>query len=946
MTTPTMPRRQQTETNREEVFNVELARMLKAHGISAGAERRSRHGVPDVRIELNTGDHVKLECKYSRSRNDLETQLNERLDAFPDDLGILGVVYPEQFREAADVFSCLENAEDIEWWLHGVRGKTEEEHRMRRGSVVDLADHLRVLPLEIEGVDRVQAAAGAVGYALEESAQKIAGHARIARRISDVIAKSDKEKDRAAALRIGCLVLFNALAFQDRLASVDEDVATVNEALRRGLDGLYDTWLYVMDEIDYVPVFELAGNIVDVLKDGPSEVQLPVIEPLVKAVKDTRTLEGHDLSGRLFHTLLSDAKFTGAYYTSVPAATMLARLVFEDWPAGVDWSDHEFPASLNVADLACGTGTLLMAVAAEVERRHTTAGGNKAAALHKAMVEQALYGYDVQLSALHFAATSLAMLNPEIKFDRMRLYEMALGAWGSNILLGSLEFLNSDEAEVQYALSTEETGVATRDARRISGQGLQGVEVGETAKLPDLDLAIMNPPFTRSVIGNLLFGSLPQPERRKLQDELSRRLKSMQASATAGLGAAFVAAVSPKLRPGEGRLALVLPVTVCTGPSWSQTRALIENGYVLDMVIVSHDPTRWNFSDSTDLSEALLIATRRPENEDDAGEHRTTFVNLWNNPKGVLDAHLIADAVNTTQPAKIEESGTALLELDGKHVGEVFSIPETKLKKKQWAGVQFARADVVRIAMKLLYEREIWMPGSRMTKTIPMCRLNQITQIGPDVRRLSDGFDRTSSVTAYPLVSGQDSETRKSISCAPDEYLSPLVKPRGGQRPGYGDHLWKQSARMLVTARSRLNTARIVAMRSDTNVLGSMWWPLLVENDEHEKVFALWLNSSVGLLSLISARNTTMGSWVQWKKSDLERLPILDPRGLTKSQLKGLSDLFDELTDAEFERLPGMADCAARTALDDGVSEILGLPDLRRLRVLLASEPVVSNRGL
>ena len=138
----------------------------------------------------------------------------------------------------------------------------------------------------------------------------------------------------------------------------------------------------------------------------------------------------------------------------------------------------------------------------------------------------------------------------------------------------------------------------------------------------------MNPPFTRSVIGNLLFGSLPAADRRKLQDELSRRLKSRLASATAGLGAAFVAAASPKLRPGEGRLALVLPATVCTGPSWKQTRSLIEHDFALDMVIASHDPQRWNFSDSTNLSEALLIATRRPANQD-AVERRTTFVNLW-----------------------------------------------------------------------------------------------------------------------------------------------------------------------------------------------------------------------------------------------------------------------------------------------------------------------------
>ena len=41
-----------------------------------------------------------------------------------------------------------------------------------------------------------------------------------------------------------------------------------------------------------------------------------------------------------------------------------------------------------------------------------------------------------------------------------------------------------------------------------------------------------------------------------------------------------------------------------------------------------------------------------------------------------------------------------------------------------------------------------------------------------------------------------------------------------------------------------------------------------------------------------------------------------------------------------------MADCPARRRLDDGVSEILSLPDLSNLRRLLASEPVVSNERL
>ena len=41
-----------------------------------------------------------------------------------------------------------------------------------------------------------------------------------------------------------------------------------------------------------------------------------------------------------------------------------------------------------------------------------------------------------------------------------------------------------------------------------------------------------------------------------------------------------------------------------------------------------------------------------------------------------------------------------------------------------------------------------------------------------------------------------------------------------------------------------------------------------------------------------------------------------------------------------------MVACPARQALDDGLSEILVLPDLAKLHALLASEPVVSNRSL
>ena len=537
------------------------------------------------------------------------------------------------------------------------------------------------------------------------------------------------------------------------------------------------------------------------------------------------------------------------------------------------------------------------------------------------------------------------MLNPDIQFDRMDLNVMPLGVEGSNVSLGSLDFLGEETVAVQYALSVEHVGVGVQDPKRVSAGGTRGAAEGVVATLPALDLAIMNPPFTRSVGGNLLFGSLPAAERRKLQNELSRRLKTHRASATAGLGAAFVAAASPKLRPGEGRLALVLPATVCTGPSWEPTRSLVERDFALNVVIASHDPMRWNFSDSTDLSEALLIATRRPENGGST-KRRTTFINLWRNPNSVLDAHRVAQAVTSTTPAMLEETGTALLSVDGQHIGEVVSIPESKIAGRQWVGVQFARADVIRSALRLLDDGEVWIAGESTTATVPLCRLGDLGKIGPDRRDVWDGFERTDTVTAYPMVADHDTERRTRLVTEPDAFLSPLAKPRPGRRLKPLDHLWPKAGQLFVAERLWLETTRVVAMRSEKKALSNVWWPINVGDVSIEKALTVWLNSSLGLLTILTLRTSTRGGWVAMKKADLETLLVLDLRAFSASQLRRLSNLFDSLATSDFERLPGMSSCPARKALDRGLSTALGLPNLNTLRVLLASEPVVSNTRL
>ena len=74
-------------------------------------------------------------------------------------------------------------------------------------------------------------------------------------------------------------------------------------------------------------------------------------------------------------------------------------------------------------------------------------------------------------------------------------------------------------------------------------------------------------------------------------------------------------------------------------------------------------------------------------------------------------------------------------------------------------------------------------------------------------------------------------------------------------------------------------------MGIDRPVLSNVWWPVRIESREWEKAIALWMNSSLGILTLLTNRTSTEGSWVALRKGDLENLPVLDVQALTGDQI-------------------------------------------------------------
>ena len=131
----------------------------------------------------------------------------------------------------------------------------------------------------------------------------------------------------------------------------------------------------------------------------------------------------------IFNRLITDRKLLAAYYTSIPASTILAGLALspDRWPH-VDWTNVEALGEMSIVDPACGTGTLLMAACRQIFQNYTASEVStpEVNLLHQALVERVLFGADVVQAAIHLTAATLAAMSPTVRFAQMQLHTLFL----------------------------------------------------------------------------------------------------------------------------------------------------------------------------------------------------------------------------------------------------------------------------------------------------------------------------------------------------------------------------------------------------------------------------------------------------------------------------------------------------------------------------------------
>ncbi|MDD3581180.1 MAG: hypothetical protein PHW74_09185 [Desulfobacca sp.] len=943
---------------RQEVLNVILAQILQERGVVSVPESIisdvlvHRRRMPDVMIDFY-GLRTVIEGEVGDRPAARERALNSARQRVEEGIAHIGiaVVYPSYLRQVEfDQLKPQLNDSQLEVAIFtesGERGFTSGSIDYLTTLLHQTLDQLIKQDVVAEAVAILDTGIDRVNAVVRETPGFISRAAQILGiRLTGKITPSQVN----GISRISSLVVVNAMIFQEILAEHEGAVYPLQKMLERDnlLAASSDHWRFILDEIDYYPIFYLAREII--LSLTAQADTLAALENLVHTAQKIVSLRAalrHDLMGRVYHRLLAEAKYLGTYYTSVPAAVLLLKLALGDNVLMTSWHDLAGIAQLRIADLACGTGTLLMAAAEAISDNYLRSCARNRirpfmGELHRFLAEEVIYGYDVLPSAVHLTASTLALRAPDIAFAKMNLFSLPLG--GPEFRLGSLEFLKSRD------LKTRDLFGALVETRTISSWG---ESENQAAQIPDLDLCVMNPPFTRSVGGNLLFGSVPEAERRQMQSDLRELVgrSDLKASITAGLGAVFAALGDRYLKPG-GRLALVLPKALISGVAWEQTRELLRSRYRLEYLVCSHDPLRWNFSESTDLSEILLVAAKINE-ASAADSDNLTVVNLWRNPTSAIDAVTIFHALkdNPSPPQLPQGQGALELLMGQEKLGEAITISWEEAKKwSQWMlPCAFAQSDLIRAAYHLL-QGKLWLPGYGQVGIISLSMLSNFGTLGPDRRDIHDGFNLSKSLTAYPSFWGHDAQSVFTMEQSPNAYLSPLAHAKNNRPLRQVEDLWPLAGKVLLAERLRLNTQRLTVTRCSEPVLSNMWWPVKfiehINMDRFEKILVLWLNSTLGLIILLANRQETEGAWIDFKKPIFSNLPVLDLNTLSEDQLKRLAATYDALGHQGLQPFPEMHVDPVRAQIDATIAEVLSLPDFPILRRLLAQEPVVCLRRL
>ena len=446
--------------------------------------------------------------------------------------------------------------------------------------------------------------------------------------LRDRLAKALEVESDKATCKIAALLLINACLLYSRLQPKIDGLATLSD-INGSVDPfgmLAAQWIKILKD-DYAPVFEPALSVLLTLPQNDKQVKDALYGILDGANKTAESLSelGYDHAGPLYHKILGTATSDSANYTDNVSALMLARLAFA--PDFADWADTEGIGRLRIMDPACGTGTLLMAALKTIKDRsgYAQMPPEEQEALHKGLVEDVVYGLDINKHAIQLAACNLTLGAPTVDYKRMNLHPLPHGPQDDgSVRAGSVEIL-ADASEHQVQKTFVEP---SKDSARHGNTQLD--RSGKKFPISDLDVVIMNPPFGSNQHRNRKYAASVVKRMQRNELEIRGKLRGYDQEAaetidTNSISTFFTPLADRLVHPKRGVLAKVLPVTACTNTSGLGERKFLAGRFHIERIITSHDPKHPNFSYKTGIHECLIVCRRHAGKGGGVGRRQNSY---------------------------------------------------------------------------------------------------------------------------------------------------------------------------------------------------------------------------------------------------------------------------------------------------------------------------------
>ena len=726
-------------------------------------------------------------------------------------------------------------------------------------------------------------------------------------------------------------------------------------------------------QLRFIPVIPLALRL---LRAVPAKKSPPLVNVLINTARQTET-PGH--VSDIIQGLVEDRKQLGVYHTLPTSAALMAHLaVPED---NQRWSDPQkccgFPNGRLRMRLRRATHGRLPAAAGIAPG----AQGQDPSGIHHQMMTNAITAVDVLPASVAIAVTELDLLEAKPKgtpSSQTRAITLQQGPITNQahrlgkkpkhrpVGLGSLDLLDPSSLRNQERQPL---------GRKLPYKKPKPMELTVKSQ----DLVIMNPPYTRPTGAAGMDRNIPggkpgvpptsPQELRKIELRMSKIRKAAQAGVGTGMALHFSQIADLMVKPG-GTIALLLPMSAVTtyneninsNEGWSSFRRKLVKRYrnIRIISVAEFEDSKSNFSHDTGIAEIMLIAQRTlPGEHPDREGH---FINLTKRPESTAEAARVAQAINQavaelkkepycnhSPKSSAPEISAREIILNGKKGG--IAIRAEISEKEIWPMVRVLDPGLIQAAGELSKGILRTSPGKPPT-IIPTTILEQVAVHGNPTPRIDFYLEpETPGNPVHGVLRWHKSATQRALEVQTNEKMSPR-KAQESIRPESEERKMEQlMSRLHLNNNFRYNSQPTAACMTPEPSIGGQGWPNLVLGEKRqEKALAVWLNTSLGLLTHWSRSNRTQNGLGYLNRLQTGKLPVLDVTQLTNPQLDRMEKIFEQVKESPMLPANDAWQDPIRAQLDQRVlTEVLELELeavdwIRDLRNRWCQEPTVQAR--